>query len=261
MNVGVAKSGINEQFNQSSTATSVDDDFGDFADAKATFTSSSKVTNSSDPLSKLINLDGLSKNPSKKMTMNQPVVVDAAAAQYQQDLQQGVQTSVVVSTGGSDAISSMMGPASQKQQRGSALSMNSQFSVGDSVGLSTNAQMQQQQYMMNQAMQGNNMGGNNQMQPGMMYGSQIGNGGGMSNMNINQMRMNQMQMNQMGAQKMSPQVGIQGGMNQMAGQQQMNPQMVMQGGINQMTGQHQMNHQMMGGVSMQGGMGGQQQMR
>ena len=32
-----------------------------------------------------------SKNPSKKMTMNQPVDVNQAAAQYQQNIQQGVQ--------------------------------------------------------------------------------------------------------------------------------------------------------------------------
>ena len=68
-----------------------DDDFGDFADAKTTSLSTPTATKSSDPMAGLINLDSLMKNPSKKMTMNQPVVVNAAAAQYQQDIRNGVQ--------------------------------------------------------------------------------------------------------------------------------------------------------------------------
>jgi len=232
MNVGSAGG----QFQQPTMPASNDDDFGDFADAKKDSSSLSfsvKAGKSSDPMSSLINLDGLSKNPSKKMTMNQPVAINEAAAHYQKGIQQGVQASVV-SAGGSNAISSMMGPAPtpQQQHRGSAMSMNSQASA-ESGGM--NPQMQQQQFMMNQmqnqGMQGNNMqmmGGNPQMQ-GMMYGNQMNNGGGgmnqmgMHNMNttgggMNQMGMNQMHMNnQMGGQQQQQQSFNQ----QMGGQQQM----------------------------------------
>lgn len=246
MNVGT---GLTQQSQQPPMAAANDDDFGDFSDAKADSASLAKTTNSSDPMSKLINLDGLSKNPSKKMTMNQPVVVDAAAAQYQQDIQLGVNSSatpVVVSAGGSDAISSMMGPSAQQLQRGSTVLMNSQDSVSGSMGMPTNSQMQQQ-FMMSQGMQGNNLNigaGSTQVQQGMMYGNQMNGGGAMNN--INMMGINQMGMNS----------HLMGGMNQMGGHQQMNPHMM--NGMNQMSGQHQMmNSQMMGGMNP---MGGQQQM-
>merc|ERR1719464_366817 len=124
-------------------------------------------SSSSDPLSSLINLDGLSKNPSKKMTMNQPVVIDEAAAQYQKAIQQGAQQGAgapgVVSAGGSDAISSMMGPVptpqqQQQQRRGSIMSMNSQAS-GGSGGMNNQQMQQQQQFMMNQMQQNQGMQG------------------------------------------------------------------------------------------------------
>merc|ERR1719464_752393 len=155
-------------------ASTNDDDFGGFADATTkkdnSFPSIPSMTpksSSSDPLSSLINLDGLSKNPSKKMTMNQPVVIDEAAAQYQKAIQQGAQQGAgapgVVSAGGSDAISSMMGPVptpqQQQQQRGSIMSMNSQAS-GGSGGMNNQQMQQQQQFMMNQMQQ--NQGMNNQ---------------------------------------------------------------------------------------------------
>ena len=76
---------------QPATFVSNDDDFGDFEAAKTTPAASVTKKVSSDPMASLINLDSLSKNPSKKMTMNQPVVPDAAAAQYQQDMQNGNQ--------------------------------------------------------------------------------------------------------------------------------------------------------------------------
>ena len=302
-NMGVstgAPAGGMQQFQQPTPASN-DDDFGDFADAKAASSSSAAAKKSSDPFTGLINLDSLSKNPSNKMTMNQPVAINAAAAQYQQNIQNGVQGSgtydiarnnmcftgieglnenksspslmnpnlvnnlskapLVVSAGGSDAISSMFAPPpQQQQQRGSNFSMNSQAS-GGSGGMPMNPQMQQQQQfnmnqgMQNQGMQGM-MGGNPQMQGG--FGTQMGGGGGMmnnTNTNMNQMggqqQQQQQQMNQMNPQMMGG-MGMQGGMNQMGG---------MQGGMNQMGGQQQKNPQMMGnmGMGMQGGMGGQQQ--
>merc|ERR1719343_1476395 len=250
-NMSVGASATAGSIQQPAMNASNDDDFGDFEAAKTTPAAAVAKKVSSDPMASLINLDSLSKNPSKKMTMNQPVVPDAAAAQYQQDVQNGVQGQgqgpVVVSAGGSDAISSMMGPTPPQQQMGSNFPMNSQGPAG-SGGMPMNPQMQQQQFNMNAGMQGggmnNMMGGNNQMQGGMMYGNQMGGmqGGSMNNtnMNMNQMGMNQMggqQMNQMNSQMMGG-MGMQGGMNQMGGQ--------MMGGM---------------GMGMQGGMGGQQSFR
>eukprot|EP00804_Cyclotella_cryptica_P009510 CCRYP_006221-RA/>CCRYP_006221-RA protein AED:0.06 eAED:0.06 QI:211/1/1/1/0.66/0.57/7/1454/662 len=60
-----------------------DDDFGDFADADPS--SAKSQEKSSDPLSKLISLDGLTKNVKKEDKVNEPVVVNDAAAQYLQD--------------------------------------------------------------------------------------------------------------------------------------------------------------------------------
>mmetsp|Transcript_42295 Transcript_42295/g.88117 ORF Transcript_42295/g.88117 Transcript_42295/m.88117 type:complete len:651 (+) Transcript_42295:77-2029(+) len=261
-NMSVGTSALAGGMQQPAMGAVNDDDFGDFAAATNTAppvsTMSMSMSKPLDPMAGLINLDGLSKNNSTQTTKNQPVVVNAAAAQYQHDIQNGVQASVVVSAGGSDAISSMMGPTPPKQQMGSNFSMNPQ-GTGGSSGMPSNPQMQQQnQFNMNQGMQGggmnNMMGGNPQMQGSMMHGNQMGGAGMMNNTNqmgMNQMGMNQMGMNQMGGQQMNqmnPQMmgnmGMQGNMNQMGG---------MQGGMNQMGGQ------MMGNMGMQGGMGGQQQ--
>ena len=86
MNVGAPAGGMQ----QPAMPASNDDDFGDFEAAKVNMPAIA-TKSSSNPMSGLINLDGLSKNPSKKMTMNQPVVPGAAAAQYQQAMQNGVQ--------------------------------------------------------------------------------------------------------------------------------------------------------------------------
>ena len=248
-----------------------DDEFGDFADAAPT---PAKAV-SSDPLSKLISLDGLSKNTKKEDKLSQPVVVNEAAAQFvkhQQELinqggQQAAfqanaamsfkgldglnnmsvpqqqsnstlsQSSVMVSAGGSDAISSMMGPQSG--------GMNPQM-------------MQQQQRQMNPQMM--NMMGNQQgmmgSQQGMMNNNMMGNQQGM--MNNNMMGNQQGMMNTMMAnQQMGGNAGMQGNMGMQGGMVGMNPQMMMGGGS--MMGNQQ---QMMGGMmnpNMQAGMGGMQQ--
>jgi len=249
---------------QPTIVTSNDDDFGDFEAAKVTPSISAPTQTSSNPMSGLINLDGLSKNPSKQMTTNQPYGMNSPGAQYQQGVQNGVQGQgpVAVSAGGSDAISSMFAPAPPQQQMGSNFPMNSR-TVGGSSGMPANPQMQQQQqFNINQGMPGNGMnnmmGGNPQMQGGMMHGNQMGGmQGGMMNTTNANMNMNQMGMNQMGGQQqqmnnqMNGGMGMQGGMNQMGGMQGgMNQlgNMGMQGGMNQM-----------GNMGMQGGMGGQQQ--
>ena len=290
MNVGSnTPAGNMQQFQPQSLPGLNDDDFGDFADAKkdASISVSSKTTKSSNPMSGLINLDGLSKNPSKKMTMNQPVVVNEAAAQYQRDIQQGAHSSgmnsnatnnmsnipSVVPAGGSDAISSMFAPVptpQQQQQRGSVVSMNSQASGGG------NRQMQPQQFMMNQmpnqGMQGNPSGRsggmNPQMQQQQFMMNQMQNQGMQSNNNnnmmggnpqynmnttgaMNQMGMNQMNMNanQMGMNQMNMNAN-QMGMNQM----NMNANQM---GMNQVGANNQMGFQQQSFNPQMGGMGGQ----
>lgn len=88
MSVGAPSGGMQ----QPAMPASNDDDFGDFETAaKPTTPAIAMKQTVSDPMAGLINLDGLSKNASKKMTMNQPVAPNAAAAQYQQAMQNGVQ--------------------------------------------------------------------------------------------------------------------------------------------------------------------------
>ena len=69
-----------------------DDDFGDFEDSAPTAAKAS--TRSSDPLSKLISLDGLTKNVKKVEKMNEPVVANDAAAHYMQEKQMNPQMGV-----------------------------------------------------------------------------------------------------------------------------------------------------------------------
>merc|ERR1712086_584980 len=84
-NMSVGNNAPTGGMQQPAAPTSNDDDFGDFETAKTTPAASVTKKVSSDPMASLINLDSLSKNFSNKMTMNQPVFPDAAAAQYQQD--------------------------------------------------------------------------------------------------------------------------------------------------------------------------------
>jgi hypothetical protein len=257
---GVGLSGVTSAFGnmnvgggmpvQQATA-SIDDDFGDFAAANVSTPAVAKTMNSSDPMSKLINLDGLSKNPSKNKptNMNQPIS-NQTGGQFQQNMPQGmqppgmpqgIQQPGVVSAGGSDAISSMMGPGAQPPvQQGIA-----QQQLGANPGMGMNPQMQQQQFMMNQGMQGGNMMGGipqQTQQGGMMYGNQMGMQGGMNAMGM-QGGMQGHGMNQMGMQGVGMnQMGMQGvGMNQMG-----MPGQSMNMGMNNMN------------MGMQGGMGGQQ---
>jgi hypothetical protein len=202
-----------------------DDDFGDFAAANVSTPAVATTMNSSDPLSKLINLDGLSKNPSAMKPNKNQSSGNQAGGQFQQNMPQGILQPGVVSAGGSDAISSMFAPGMmpQQQQPGAnpAMGMNPQMQQqqfmmnqgmqpGANPGMGINPQMQQQQqYMMNQ---GNQMGMqgamNPQQQQGAMYGNQMGAQGQQGMMYGNQMGMQGQGMNNM---------GFQGGMG---GQQQ-----------------------------------------
>ena len=253
MNMGGGQPQIN-----GTAAGDDDDDFGDFGGAAASSSGMPTAaavaeTKAKDPLSGLINLDGLQKNVQKTNNLNKPVVSGDAASQYMQYQQQmaaqgnaqnvGAQVSFngidglnkmptdfspkgirqnnrqpgqpimaadqqgmngmaanagpgqdgSVSTGGSDAISSMFAPAPQgqqnMQQQGGQMMMGGggnqqggmmnqgQMNMGMQQG---NMGMQQGNMMMNQGMpmqQGNmmmnqGMGQMNQM-GGMGMGSQF----------------------------------------------------------------------------------------
>jgi hypothetical protein len=83
---GASTMSVRNKVNQSSGAD--DDDFGDFSSAGA-----SAPAKSSDPLSKLISLDGLSKNSKKgEDKLNQPIIANAAAATFIQEKQQIAET-------------------------------------------------------------------------------------------------------------------------------------------------------------------------
>lgn len=81
-----------------------DDDFGDFAAATAPTKSvpMGASSSSSDPLSKLISLDGLSKNTARSQEdkLNQPIIANAAAATFVQEKEQ-IQQSLKTAAKGS----------------------------------------------------------------------------------------------------------------------------------------------------------------
>jgi hypothetical protein len=74
-------------------AADFDDDFGDFegvSGGPSVGSAPSSTRNSSGPFGSLVTLDGLSKNSKKEDKLNEPIVINAAAAQYMQDKQHGV---------------------------------------------------------------------------------------------------------------------------------------------------------------------------
>ena len=282
MNMGGGQPQIN-----GTAAGDDDDDFGDFGGAAASTSGMPTAaavaeTKAKDPLSGLINLDGLQKNVQKTNNLNKPVVSGDAASQYMQYQQQmaaqgnaqnvGAQVSFNgidglnkmptdfspkgirqnnrqpgqpimvadqqgmngmaanagpgqdggVSTGGSDAISSMFAPGPQQQQGGQMMMggggnqqggmMNQgQMNMGMQGGMNMQQQgMYNQQMMMNQN-QGQGMpmqGGNMMMNQGMPMQGQgqqmMGQGMPMQGGNM-MMNQGMGQMNQMGGMGMGSQ--------------------------------------------------------
>lgn len=229
MNMGGGQPQIN-----GTAAGDDDDDFGDFGGAAASTSGMPTAaavaeTKAKDPLSGLINLDGLQKNVQKTNNLNKPVVSGDAASQYMQYQQQmaaqgnaqnvGAQVSFNgidglnkmptdfspkgirqnnrqpgqpimaadqqgmgmngmaanagpgqdggVSTGGSDAISSMFAPAPQGQQN--IEQQGGQMMMGGG-GNQNGGMMNQGQ--MNMGMQQGMQGGMNMQQQG-MYNQQM----------------------------------------------------------------------------------------
>jgi len=221
------------------TASGDDDDFGDFADAEPSSVKAN-VT-SSDPLSKLISLDGLSKNTKKEVKKEPSNVQTHQQYGFQQQSSQPV-----MGIGQTGDIGEVFGQ----------LMSNNQQAQGQQnrMGQQMNQQMQPNAGM-------NMMGGYNNMMGGMQ-----GNMGQMNQMGM-QGNMGQMSPQMMGGQVMGGQVmggmqgqgmggmGMQGNMHNMQG-------MGMQGNMNNMQGMGGMNNNMnqMGGMNT-GMMGGQQQFR
>ncbi len=228
-----------------------DDDFGDFADANQT----KSVNTSADPMSKLISLDGLTKNneSKKKSKANDPIIYNAAAAQYIQDKNSGGVSTINsqlafqgvdglnktpnlapkvannrlsanqvmgagVQQGGSEAISGLFAPMG-----GNTTAMNS---MGNNMASMNNMgnNMAGMNHMggMNSNVAGmNNMGGMHNNMAGMNMNNMGGNMNNMNNMNMHSMGMMGNQGNNMmgnGAGGMSGNMmGNQGG-NKMGGQ-------------------------------------------
>jgi len=252
------------------SAAEADDDFGDFSSAGKSGSSSGGgggAATSSDPLSGLISLDGLSKNSKqdkKAAKLNQPIVANSAAASYQQEksmintnMQQGMQNHntsaldnlnvgmqqqpMVAGSGGGMMMNGnqMGGGMMGNNMQGGAMGMQPMGNMqGGPMGGMGNNMQGGMGGGMNMMMNGGGMGG---MQGGMNSGMQGGMGGGMPGGMM--MNGNQMSMQPMGA--------MPGG--QMGNMQQ--PGMMMNG--NQMNMQQpMMNGQMGMQGGMQGGMGG-----
>jgi len=231
-------------------STTTDDDFGDFSGARSGGAPSSASSVPHDPMSKLISLDGLSKNEKKEDKLNQPIIANAAAAsfvqqkdQIQSAMQQGTKGSTmsfegidglhkqsamgngmmtmapastmasnpnVMGSSGTDAISSMMDPSAFQQQQSMNAGMNQQQ-------LGSQQQMNPQQMgMMNPQMM-NNMMAQQQMNPQMANNMMSG----MANMQGNAMNGMQGGMMMSGMPSAMPQQGMNPQMmNQMGGMQQ-----------------------------------------
>jgi epsin len=102
--------GMQPPMHQHAAFQAPDDDFGDFADATSTKKNVMSNTSSSNPMSKLISLDGLSKNNSNTLEdkLNQPIIANAAAATFVQEKDQ-IQATVKQSVGGKGSSMSFAG--------------------------------------------------------------------------------------------------------------------------------------------------------
>ena len=223
------------------TASGDDDDFGDFADAEPS--SAKSNVSSSDPMSKLISLDGLSKN-TKKEVKKEP---SNTGAPQQYGFQQSNSSQPVMGVGQTGDIGEVFGQL---------MTNNQQVQAQQRMGQQMNQQMQPNGGMnmmggnnnMMGGTQGNQMGMQHQMNPQMMGGQMMG---GMQGQGMGGMGMQGNMHNMQG-------MGMQGNMNNMQGMGGMNNMNMNQMNMNQMGGQ-QMGGQQMSGMN--GMMGGQQQFR
>jgi epsin len=264
--------------NQVAFGHSDNDDFGDFEDAAA---APAMTAGSSDPLSKLISLDGLSKNSKKQDKLNEPIIANAAAAVFVQEKEQ-IQAAVKLSAKGNSMsfagidglhksgmmmMGNMVSPAlsmpSNPSVMGGGLGADAISSLFDPTalparsqpvqptsGMMANPQMMmmpnQQMMMPNQQMMGAGMMGTGSQ--GMMPNQQMMMGGNMMG-NNNMMMMNP----DMTQQQTFGGGGMQGQtMMMMTPQQQQQQMMMMNGGMG-MQGGMQPNPMMNGQQQPQGG--------
>ena len=241
-----------------SAPSGADDDFGDFEDAAP----KKAVAPSNDPLSRLIQLDGLSKNQNKKpstpmgmgmgMASNQPAY-GQTPTQYTTSpgFQGNLPPNVPFATagpapGGADVIGLMSPQAMSQQQQQPHMGMHP--AAG---GMAMQPQMGGMQMGMMQPQMGMMMQPQHGMMSSPMHQGQGMAASGMGSMQQGNMMMNPQMMPHGQQGGMNPQMmhhGQQGGMNPQMMQQQpqqggMNPQM-MQGGM--------MGGGQMGGQPMQG---------
>lgn len=220
-----------------------DDDFGDFAGAEPS--AKSNVT-SSDPMSKLISLDGLSKN-TKKEVKKEPSFNNAAPSQF--GFQQQNNSQPVLGTGQTGDIGEVFGQLLTNNQQAQAQQRMAQ-QMNQQMQPNTGMNMMGGYNNMMGGMQGNQMG-MQQMNPQMMGGQMMGGmqGQGMGGMGMQGNTNNMQGMGMQGNMNMQG-MGMQNNMNNMQGMGGMNNNNM---NMNQMGGQ-----QMSG---MNGMMGGQQQFR
>lgn len=237
------------QVAQNNTNSGGDDDFGDFEDAA----SSKKLVTSSDPMSRLISLDSLSKNETHKSKLNDPIVASPAAAQYIQNQQQMQQQGVSTKVGDNPEMSFRGIDGLTSQSNFASTQPTSNLKPGQSVmGSSSNAGGADAIAMLSPG----NMGmGNSNSNAGMMQGQQNMTPQQQQMMMQHQMMLKQQQMMM---QQQGGGVGMENpNMMGMQGQGQagMHPNMMMQQNNLGMQ-QNGMQGRMMDGQSqMQGGMG------
>ncbi|KAL7452132.1 hypothetical protein ACHAWC_003875, partial [Mediolabrus comicus] len=178
------------------TPSGDNDDFGDFEDAEPSSTAKSNAT-SSDPISKLISLDGLSKNVKKEVKKDESLN-QAAAYNQQSGFQQPQPVMGVGQTGDIGEVFGQLMSNNQAQgMMGGQQNMNQQMQSNAGMNMMGGnnmmpGNMQGNMGQMNQMGMQGNMG---QMNNNMMGGMQgMGGMGNMNNMNnMNNMQGNNMQ--------------------------------------------------------------------
>lgn len=256
-NSNVMGGGNMNSMRQSKPAANDDDDFGDFDDGKS--------KTSSDPLSNLISLDGLTKNKKNEDKTNEPIAFNAAAKAYIQssvDHTKPLGTSKIAADlafSGVDGLHKQTSFTSMNSQMGGTLRpgqsvMNSGGGSNSSMIGAMSGQMGNMQQQQNRMGMGNMMSGmnnnNNRQQGNMMGGMGMNMGMQGNNMMGGGMNNNTMNNGMMGG--MNQQGGMMGGMNNnmnMGNNGGMNQQGNMMGGMNN----NMMNNNMMGGMGMGGG--------
>ena len=232
-------------------AANFDDDFGDF-EGVSSGSSPAGTNKSSDPFGSLVSLDGLSKNTKKQDKLNEPIVINAAAAQYMQDKQKGIGAGAPQNTAKSAAMSFAGIDGLPKSPAPNSMAIG----MGGGIGMGMSGAAYPASGGMNPTVMGSGSGGNasliGALDPQMMtpQPQQTQQQGGMTPQQQQQM----MQMMMMQNPQLMQQIMMNGGQMTPQQQQQMLQMMMM---MNQPMGGGQGGGGMMGGGNnMMGGQGG-----